>query len=181
MKKFQLLLLDANIVIELFRQGIWDKVVDLRDIHLARTVAQEEAHFYKDENGERHDFDLRPYAKDERITVFDVLLSELSGFLSHFGPTYLEKLDPGEAESLVYLLNSTEPCLICSADKIVYRVLGNINRGEQGISLEEILQKIGLGRPLKHHFSKAYHRYWTKQGSQERIQGTGWKDSVNPD
>ncbi len=40
MKKFRLLLLDANIVIELFGQGIWDRVIDLCDIHLARTVAE---------------------------------------------------------------------------------------------------------------------------------------------
>ena len=64
--------------------------------------------------------------------------------------------------------------LISSADKIVYRVLGNLNRAEQGISLQEVLQQVGLGRPLPHEFSKGYREYWTGRGSQERIQGLGW-------
>lgn len=178
--KFRLLLLDANVVIELFRQGIWDRVIELCDIHLARTVAEGEAHFYEDEHGDRQDFDLLPYAQDGRITVFDVTATELSAFFSQFDPSYLERLHAGEAESLTYLMTSPEPCLICSADKIVCRVLGNFNRGEQGVSLEEILQRIGLGRELSSPFSKAFREKWTAKGSQERIQGTGSKDRGTP-
>jgi len=59
----------------------------------------------------------------------------------------------------------------------VFRVLGNLNKEEQGVSLEEVLQKIGLGRQLKHQFSKTYRENWTKKGSQESIQGTGLKDT----
>ncbi|MCD4825790.1 MAG: hypothetical protein K8S55_14450 [Phycisphaerae bacterium] len=180
MKKFQLLLLDANIVIELFRLGIWEKVIDSCDIHLARSVAEDEAHFYLDEYGQRQDFDLKPYADNGRITIFDVVISELNGFCSQFDLAYMEKLDPGEAESLAYLVNSKEKYLICSADRIVYRVLGNLNREEQGISLEEILQKIGLGRSLSRQFSKACRENWTKQGAQEGIQGRGLKNSHYP-
>jgi hypothetical protein len=38
MKKFSFLLLDANIVIELFRLGLWEKITDICDIHIAETV-----------------------------------------------------------------------------------------------------------------------------------------------
>ena len=176
MKKFRLLLLDANIVIELFRQGIWDQLIRTCDVHLARTVAEVEAHFYMDQDGERRDFDLREYAQDARIAVFDVAPSDVARFCARFGPSYMESLDPGEAESLAYLATCSETCLICSADKIVYRVLGNLNRGSQGISLEELLQQVGLGRSLSPAFSKSYRERWTQQGSQERIQGLGWRD-----
>jgi hypothetical protein len=179
MKKFHLLLLDANIVIELFRQGIWERVVELCDVHLARTVAEVEAHFYKDANGERQDFDLNPYIKAGKITIFDVALSELTAFCSKFDITYFDRLDLGEAESLAYLVNSSETYQICSADKIVFRVLGNLNRRDQGISLEELLQQIGLGRELSRPFSKVFRETLTTKGSQERIQDTGWKDSLN--
>jgi len=171
----RLLLLDANVVIEMFRQGIWDKAIERCDVHLARTVAEVEAHFYEDEHEERVDFDLGPYADDGRITVFDVTPSELAAFCSEFDPLYLDSLDAGEAESLAHLVTRAESYLISSADKIVYRVLGNLNRAEQGISLQEILQQIGLGRPLPHAFSKGYREYWTGRGSQERIQGLGWR------
>jgi len=175
MKKFRLLLLDANVVIELFRQGIWDRVIESCDVHLSRTVAEEEAHFFVDAQGDRQDFDLGPYARDVRITVFDVAATEVAGFCAGFDPSYMESLDPGEAESLAFLFRSTDACLISSADKIVYRVLGNLDKGDQGVSLEEVLQQVGLGRPLPRAFTKAYRQQWTQRGSQERIQGSGWK------
>ncbi len=177
MKKFRLLLLDANVVIELFRQGIWDRLIEACDVHLARTVVSTEAHFYEDNQGVRIDFDLGQYCKAGKISVFDVAPSELTTFRAQFDPTYFEKLDPGETESLAYLVNSKDTFLICSADKIVYRVLGNLNRGEQGTSLEEILQKTGLGRQLSWPFTKGFRETWTKKGFQERVSGTGHQDN----
>ena len=68
----------------------------------------------------------------------------LQAFRSHFDDSYLGVLDDGEAESLAYLFDAKSDFLISSADKIVYRVLGNMHREDQGISLEEILNKIGM-------------------------------------
>lgn len=104
-KKFRLLLLDACVIIELFKRGIWEAVLERCDVHLARTVL-EEAHFYDDDLGERHDFDLSVYETDGRITVFEVPLADIGQFCSQFGPSYLEVLDAGEAESLAYLFLS---------------------------------------------------------------------------
>ena len=104
MKKFSLLLLDANVVIHLFKVGIWEAVIAQCDVYLSRTVAEQEAHFYETDEGERHDFDLAPYVSDSRITIFDVGTSDLRAFKDGFGPAYFEKLDPGEAESLAFLI-----------------------------------------------------------------------------
>jgi hypothetical protein len=175
MKKFKLLLLDADVVIYLFSLGIWDEVVERCDVHLAKTVIDEEAHFYETEDGERYDFELRPYADAGRIAEFSLTPSGLAGFLTQFDPVYLEKLDAGEAESLAYLLTLQGECRICSADKIVYRVLGNLRLGERGISLEEILQQTGLGRGLRRQFSEAYREEWTKKGFDEGMRGLGVK------
>ena len=65
MKKSNLLLFDANVVIELFRQGILDKVIESYDVHLSKTVT-DEAHFYETPEGERHDFDLTHPIHDAR-------------------------------------------------------------------------------------------------------------------
>ena len=175
MKKFKLLLLDADVVIEIFRHGIWDKFLKVCDVHLSRIVAGE-AHFWTDAEDERHDFDLQTYTTAGKITIFDVHPSELTAFLSRFDPTYLERLHPGETESLAFLVNSTEPYLICSADKIVYRVLGNLRRDDQGISLQEILQQVGLNRQLTRPFSKEYRDTWTKKGFQDSLQRTGCEE-----
>ena len=172
-KKFRLLLLDANVVIYLFEVGLWDKLVDRCEVLLSRIVAEREAQFYEDDDGEKHYFELQPDIISGRVTVVDASLSDIKVFRDLFDPLYLSRLDDGEAESLAYLANSTEKCWICSGDAIVFRVLALLDRIEQGLSLEEILQSIGFARPLPWEFTKAYRDRWTSVGSQHRIQGQG--------
>jgi len=167
-----LLLLDADVVIYIFSLGIWEDIIERCDIHLARTVL-EEAHFYEDGEGTRHDFSLSSYVDSGRISVFDLLPSELASFRQHFDPVYLEKLDPGETESLGYLLSTDKDFRICSADKIVFRILGALKMSDRGISLEEVLHMVGLARPLRHHVMKAYREQWTKKGFEEGMRGVG--------
>jgi hypothetical protein len=171
-KKFKLLLLDANVAIEISRQGLWDQMVARCDIHLAQTVL-DEAQFYDDEQGDRHYIDLLPYLSAKAIAVFDLTPSQMDGFRAQFDPVYFEKLDPGETESLAYLLDESEECRICSADKIIYRVLGCLGRPDQGVSLDEVLGQIGLGRKLEREFTKVYREEWTKKGFQEGLTGLG--------
>jgi hypothetical protein len=172
-KKFRLLLLDADVVIDLFALGIWDSVLERCEVYLAGTILQE-AHFYVDEHEVRQDFDLKTYAVAGKLTVFDVVPSELAAFKRRFDPQYLEKLDPGETESLAYLLNQmAQDFRLCSADKIVYRVLGALRLREKGISLEEVLEAIGYGRQLPRHLTKAYREQWTTKGFVEGLSGVG--------
>jgi hypothetical protein len=175
MKKFNLLLLDANVVIYLFKLGIWQQVIERCDVHLARTIVESEAQFYETDDGHREYFNFQKHISNREITVFDVIPSDLNTLRNSFDPGYFEKLDPGETESLAYLLNLDEKGWICSADKIVFRVLGNLYKEDYGISLEELLQAVGLGRPLPQQFTKMFREKWTREGSRERIQGMGWQ------
>ncbi len=167
-KKFRLLLLDANIVIKLFQMDLWDKLVEHCDVHLSRTIAAYEAHFFYDDAKDRHDFDLSTYESSGTITVFDVTLAQDAELTRHFDAAYLERFDPGEREALAHLVTSTEPYSICSADSIVFKVLGFLNRAEQGVSLEEILQQTGFGRQLSWQFRKAFREKYTNDGFTDR-------------
>jgi hypothetical protein len=173
MKKFKLLLLDTNIVIKAFELGLWQNLTERCDIYLAATVIQE-SEYYEDQDGHTHRIDL---SQDigVRIMKFELRPSELSQFRALFDPSYLEKLDDGETESLAFLVNSSEPLLICSADKIVYRILGNLRRSEQGISLEEVLQQIGLGIPLPRQYRKEFRLACSTEGFQDGLGGIGYR------
>ena len=176
MKKFRLLLLDANVVIVLCKLGIWGLVLEKCEVLLARTVLEVEAYYYEDENGEKHYFDLQEDANSGRVQVVDVPLAHITAFLSLFKPLYVGGLDPGEKESLAYLYHAKDEHLICSGDKIVFRVLGALNRIDQGISLEHLLQKVGLTpKHLAHEFSEAYRIQWTKNGQKEQFLGQALK------
>ena len=175
MKKFKLLLLDTNIVIKAFELGLWEKLIERCDIWLASTIVQE-ADFFTTADGISHRIDLSADLAENRLSPFAVPLTELSNFRASFDPSYLEKLDDGETESLAFLLDSHERYLICSADKIVFRILGNMKRSEQGISFEEVLQQIGLGTALPRQFSRVFREEWTRKGFGEGLGGIGYKE-----
>ena len=172
MKKFRLLLLDANVIIELFRLGKWDSVIERCDIHIARTVV-EEANYWEDENGGQNTIDLTPYENDARITIVETPLSDIVAFKNRFDPNYAERLDPGELESLAFLSSVDKEYLICSADHIVFKTLGNINLRERGVSLQEILDKIGLSSKLSREYCTEFREGCTTEGEIDGVQGFG--------
>ena len=174
MSKLNLLILDANVVIHLHEFGIWSKLISVCDVHLPRTVV-DESNFYE-EDGQRQYIDLSDDITEKRVTVFDVSLSDIQTFRNQFDALYVGGLDPGETEALAYLCKSSQPLMISSGDAIVYRVLGRLNRGDQGISLEEILQKVGLQRgQLPHSCTRAFRDHFTQAGATDAIQGVGIK------
>jgi hypothetical protein len=171
MKKLSLLLLDANIVIKLFEADLWDAVISRCELLLTETVV-DEANYYETDD-EQHPIDITSHLEAGQVRMVDVEPSQVKAFIDKFDPTYLERLDPGEAEALTYLNGSSDPCSICSADSIVFRALGRLRLSERGVSLEEILQKIGMGRSLDWPYQKAFREKYTAQGTKDAIQGFG--------
>ena len=115
-KRLSFLLLDANIIIELWRLGLWSKLVELCDIHVGKTVV-------------------------------------------------------GEAK----LLSLPSDWRLCSADGIVFKVLANVQRGEQGISLEEVLGQVGISRRLSKQYTKEFRTEKRKLGAIDSLQNRGRK------
>lgn len=175
MSRLKLLILDACVVIQLHELGRWQQVVDQCDIHLSEIVARREVKF-DDANGTR--IDLEPAIHSKAITLFSVDAVKVDAFRARFDNSYLGVLDDGEAESLAYMFDTKSEFLISSADKIVYRVLGNMNRGHQGISLEEILNRIGLTTSyLPPQYRREFRERWTQVGLEERLNGLGFKSN----
>ncbi len=174
MKKFSLLLLDANVIIELCRLGLWGRVLQKCEILLARTVF-EESFFYTNDLGDEVYFSLDDDEKAGRLKVVEVPTADVLDFKSQFNELFGGDIDPGEAESLAYVFSQQAEHRICSADKIVYRVLGCRGQGEQGISLEEILKECGLTKKLPKQFGVAYKEHWTSFGMAEMLQGRAFR------
>jgi hypothetical protein len=157
--KFRLLLLDANVVIYLCELGLWEQFIVRCEVTLTKTVADEVC-----------SYDLRPDIESGKIRCVEASLKSIEAFKQQFGPTYLDRMDPGEAESLAYLMESREPWLLSSGDEIVYKTLGRLNRAEQGISLEEILHKNGLSRSsLDVQYTKQFRLNVTRKGQIDNI------------
>ena len=164
--KFRLLLLDANIVIYLHELGLWELFIVKCSVTLTQTVVDEVI-----------SYDLGPDIRERRIQCIEVDLETVQRFTSKYGPVYLDRLDPGEADSLAFLMASREEWIISSADEIVFKVLGLEGRAEQGLSLEEILCKIGMTQPnLKKQYKKSDQEHVTRKGQIDWITGFGHSD-----
>lgn len=170
MTRPRLILLDTNVVVRLFELGIWDSVTKRFRIVLTEAVVEESQFYTRD--GERIYIDWEPILAGGAVEVRQVPLREIERFKSRFDATYLDRFDSGETEAMT-LMQSERESSICSADAIVWRVLGNTHDGERGISLEELLQQAGHTKSLPDQFSKAFRERWTHKGSTERFMGRG--------
>ena len=175
MSRLKLLILDASEVIRLHELGIWDRLIRACDVHLARTVADQEAVFFE-KDGVELPIDLREDRDRDRVRVFEVALADINRFRHQFDPIYVSELDSGETEALAYLTQSFESFLISSGDAIVFRVLGLLGRGEQGTSLEEVLQRVGMSQSnLPWPCRRTFRERYTKEGEADSIRGRGLK------
>lgn len=166
----RLVLLDTNVVLQLFELGIWQAVTQKYQIVLAQSVVDEAQFYYQGD--QRHEIEWGELISSRAVEVRTATASDVQQFCNRFDPNYLQKLDPGEAESLK-ILEIEKQASICSADKIVWRVLGNTGEADRGVSLEELLQQIGLTKSLTDRFSKRFREKWTKGGSTDRFMGLG--------
>jgi hypothetical protein len=172
MKKFQFLLLDAGPIIELFELGIWEKILDVCDITTSQTIIEEAKYF----SGENEDRQINLEYYKNRIHILDITSSQAESFLNQFIQEYQSDIHAGEKEILTFLNRVSSEWLLCSADSAVFRVLGLLGKSDQGISLEEILEKTGLTRKLEWRFTKKFREKFTQIGQIDLIQNKGLKN-----
>jgi hypothetical protein len=172
MKKYQFLLLDAGPIIKLFELRIWDAFIEKCTVTISRTVMDEA----KWASGESEDvrIDLSPYEEDGRIQVVDLDVSLIKTFYDQFDLRYRTEIDDGEKEILTFLCNEKEKWMACSSDHVVFRILGLLGKPDQGISLQEILDTIGLSQSsMEPQYTRPFREKWIRKGQTDNIQGGG--------
>ncbi|MBN2182532.1 MAG: hypothetical protein JW715_11520 [Sedimentisphaerales bacterium] len=173
MKKYQFLLLDAGPIIKLFELGIWEQFIKACDVTITRTVAENEVVFAS-KGDDKEYIDLMPYEQDGKIKIVDIESSDVTSFYNKFDLTYQAIIDPGENETLTFMLSSDEKWLVCAADHVVFRILGLLGMSEQGVSLEEVLKNIGLSsHQLEWQYTKKFREKYTNLGRLDSIQDRG--------
>ena len=173
-KRSSFLLLDANVIIWLFKHGLWDTIVDLCDLHVGRTVIAE-AKFFEKDDGAQVTIDLTKYVSTGKISMFEVTSDEVSKFLTGFDISYVERLDPGETEALARLQSMPADTRICSSDRIVFRTLALLRKDAQGISLEELFDSLGRSRNIRWPHNKKFRESASEEGKLDLVQNRGLK------
>lgn len=186
MKKLQFLLLDAGPIIKLFELGIgvWEKFIDVCDVTIARTVIDEAVYAGQCDSLCYIDFPFEQSADQGRIKIIDMKREDVGDFLKNSGISTKYRIDPGQAETLAFIAKSSDDFLLCTADGPVFCALGFLNRGEQGVSLEELTKKIGLQVRIEWakigpkdfnwwKFTKKFREKYTRIGQIDAAQGQG--------
>lgn len=167
-----LLLLDADVIIDLHRLGLWKQITKSHQVFVPSIILHKEVYFYEDENG-RHHIDLE---KEAGVTFAELSCSgqELLRFKERFDRVFQEELHDGEKEALV-LLQKQEDILLCTCDYAAIKALALLDLAEQGISFEGLLKKSGMNKKLEYkHTEKRFKKYLT-EGSIMRMQERGLK------
>ena len=135
MKK--LLLLDADVVIDLHTIGLFDRIIRNYAVHVTKTVLKEAVYFKR--SGERIKIDIR-----DRVTVMeDISLDYLRTVQGEAKEARLA-IDPGELESIACLIREDETGLIlCTCDQAAIRLLSFMNLEQRSLSLEKALRTSG--------------------------------------
>jgi hypothetical protein len=162
MKK--LLLLDANVIIDLHTLGLFEKIAKTYDVHVTRTVFGEAKFFKRDGRGQKINI------SDKVTVVDDVGLDSLNSVRTEAEEAGLT-IDPGELESIAFLSNTEEEIAFCTCDKAALTLISYIELEKRSISLEQAAKIAGLRREhlLLRHSDKRF-KECIKEGKVLRIQ-----------
>lgn len=159
-------LLDANVVIECYKLGVWEALIERTEAVVPDAVAEDEALFFP--KGEaRIPIDLPDLAARGRIRRVGASLLQLDAMFSRFTESLRQDIHAGEAEALAYLLSGTEPDLaFCSGDCTALHRLALLDLRDSAVSLEELLDKCGLSKPLRPEYTRECMRKQLDIGSE---------------
>ncbi len=164
--KYQIILCDTCVIIELFRLNLWESFISIFDVAISGTIV-EESMYYIDNQKQKHSIDLKIYINSKKIKEVSVSSKSIEDFYKDFDPSYQDRLDLGELELLSYLFNNkSENIKICSADGIVFKILGRKLMSEKGISLEELLINKFPKKQIRMQFTKKWKEQYLQEGLQ---------------
>lgn len=147
MKK--LLLLDADVIIDLHTLGLFDRIIKGYEINVTKTVLSEASYFKS--GGTKTKIDIR----DQVTIVENVAVEHLQTVRNEAKEARLG-IDPGELEAIAYLIQEKEGLTFCTCDQAAIKLLAFMDIDERAVSLEKTIRDTG------YHKKNLYPRHWEK-------------------
>lgn len=170
-------LFDANVIIEAYKLGVWEKLLDKISVLVPSIVAHDEALFFEKEKEKvRKAIDLKRLIRMTKIKEVSATSAEMEFLHSIFDRVFVQELHEGELEALALIkANKVGEALFCTGDAVPIRALAMIGHSEVGISMETLLKKTGLQKTLDKQFTEQFFRENLLMGKQNRITRKGLK------
>jgi predicted nucleic acid-binding protein len=133
MKK--LLLLDADVVIDLHSLGLFGKMSKSYNLLVTRKVF-EEAKFYRKRNQK-----IPIKIKEKVVIIDDIQVESLKEVRKEAQEARLA-IDAGESTAIAYILRSESDMALCLCDKAAIKLMAYMNLEQNGISVEKTLKML---------------------------------------
>jgi hypothetical protein len=170
----RLFLLDADVVIELHKMGVWNQLAARVQILLPGTVARRETQYWIPEKGLLRTIDLSAQIQSGAVQVVESTASEMTQTRGLFDESMKEAIHAGELEALTVLRLWGEGCPeFSTADRKACEALCLLDLGHLAVSLEELLRRAGLSRQVKRQFSEERLQQILGDAGIARAQGRG--------
>jgi hypothetical protein len=167
--KSKLVILDAVIIIEAHRLGIWNHLLSQFSVFIPGYILDNEVQYFKSKGGSKIAIDLTSNTKNLKVHRLDAEPTDFAKLYQEFNQVFVDGIDNGEKEALALLNSGRYPeHKFCTSDGAAIKALSVLNLSFQGISLEELLQQSGKKYDLKHNFCKSFYTKHLGHGLQDR-------------
>ena len=157
----KLLLLDADVLIDLHSLDLFEKVCRNYEISITKAVFEEAKYFKKD--GARYAIRL-----PSGITIIDDIKVESLIEVTKQAKSVMLQIDPGEAASIAYLIEANEEIKFCTCDKAAITLISYMNLDSKCVSLESALKNVGIKINLYPRHLEDNFKRCVKQGKEFR-------------
>ncbi len=167
-------LLDAMIVVSLHEMGLWQALLTKADIVVPRIVAETECQYWKSENGTGGPIDVLADRRSGLVEIREANASDFEETRQIFDASLRDGIDDGEMEALCLLRCwGDDPPKFCTADRLAVVGLCLLRMSRLAVSVEEILQGVGLGRAVPAELSRERLAIYLELGNRRFVQGEG--------
>lgn len=137
MKK--LVLLDADVTIDLHTLDLFDKIVSGYDVYITKAIFSE-VKYYK-QNGRSYPIDIA-----DKVTVIENVTLESLKKVQDESREAMLTIDAGEAEAIAYLCETGKDIIFCTCDQAAIKLVSYIQLENKSISLESALRGLGYSK-----------------------------------
>jgi len=164
----KLWLLDADVIIDLIRLEVFDKLVSLHEINAASTVIDEVKYYITD--GVKVPIPFRKeYVDTGIVREISADPEELAEILDQIPEPQRGVIHGGELESMAVLARRDD-LVFCSCDAATIRALPFLDLSERGISVEQLLKTSGLTQSsFEDRHKEAYFKSNLDIGKRSRL------------
>ena len=168
MNLLKLWLLDADVIIDLFRLGLFEKLARVHEINAASTVINEVKYYIED--GRKIPILFRTeYVSTGIVHEVSADAGEVAEILHRLPQDKRDALHGGELESLAVLVGRKD-LVFCSCDAATIKILPFLDLSERGVSVERLLKDSGLTQSsLEYRHKETYFKQYLGIGKEEKL------------